>query len=143
MDMLDSVLIIGMHRLVKDLDNKTMEIVTKYDLTFPQFMVLEALFYREGLSIGEIKEKILSSDGTIPVIINNLEKLGFIERQKDKKDQRKSLIFLTKEGKEKITQVLPENKKMIEQQFAIYSQEEKKLLASLLQKYRKLHKGGK
>ncbi len=141
--MLDSVLIIGMHRLVKDLDHKTMEIVTKYDLTFPQFMVLEALFYREGLSIGEIKEKILSSDGTIPVIINNLEKLGFIERQKDKKDQRKSLIFLTQEGKEKITQVLPENKKMIEQQFAIYSQEEKKFLASLLQKYRKLHKGGK
>ena len=70
----DSYILIGAHRMVKDLDRETTSISASYGLTFPQFMVLEALLHKDGMTVGEIKDTILSSNGTIPVIINNLVK---------------------------------------------------------------------
>ena len=58
----DSYILIGIHRIVKDLDRETARVSSSYGLTFPQFMVLEALLNKGSLTVGEIKEKILSSN---------------------------------------------------------------------------------
>ena len=90
--MIDSTLLIGTHRIVKDLDRETTRICAAYGLTFPQFMVLEALLHKNRMTVGEIKDTILSSNGTIPVIINNLEKSEMVRRVADPTDHRKSLV---------------------------------------------------
>jgi MarR family 2-MHQ and catechol resistance regulon transcriptional repressor len=102
-----------------------------------QFMVLEALLHKNSMTVGEIKDAILSSNGTIPVIINNLVKLGLVRRTKDPEDHRRSVIELTEQGRELIGQVCPENDRMFTERFGVWSQEEKKELLLLFDKYRK------
>lgn len=45
-----------------------------------------------------MKEVILSNDGTIPVIVANMEKAGLLVRKQDEKDRRKSILSLTEKG---------------------------------------------
>ena len=131
----DSGILIGIHRIVKDLDRETTKISASYGLTFPQFMVLEALLHKDSMTVGEIKEAILSSNGTIPVIINNLVKLGLVQRTKDPEDHRRSVVELTEQGRELIERVCPENDRMFTERFGVWMGEEKKELLRLIAKY--------
>ena len=131
----DSNILIAIHKMVKDLDRETTRISSSYGLTFPQFMVLEALLHKKHMTVGEIKDTILSSSGTIPVIINNLEKQGMVQRSKDPEDHRRSLVTLTDKGRELIEQVNPENIKMYTDRFSIWTKEEKKELIRLVKMY--------
>ena len=138
----DSYILIGAHRMVKDLDRETTSISASYGLTFPQFMVLEALLHKDGMTVGEIKDTILSSNGTIPVIINNLVKLEMVRRDKDPEDHRKSVVRLTEQGRKLIEQVNPENERMYTERFDVWTAEEKKELVRLLSKYHKRLRAG-
>ena len=138
----DSYILICTHRMVKDLDRETTRISASYGLTFPQFMVLEALLHKDGMTVGEIKDTILSSNGTIPVIINNLVKLKMVQRDKDPEDHRKSVVRLTEQGRKLIEQVNPENEKMYTERFDVWTTEEEKELIRLLSKYHKRLRAG-
>ncbi len=133
----DAKILIATHKMVKDLDRETTRISAAYGLTFPQFMVLEALLHKESMTVGEIKDTILSSNGTIPVIINNLEKQEMVKRSKDSEDHRRSLIMLTEKGRALIEQVNPENIKMYQDRFSVWTKAEKKELIRLLELYYK------
>lgn len=133
----DSYILIGAHRMVKDLDRETTRISAAYGLTFPQFMVLEALLHKGCMTVGEIKDTILSSNGTIPVIINNLVRQKMVRRFKDPDDHRKIVIELTDQGRELIERVCPENEKMFSERFDVWTKEEKKELIRLLSLYQK------
>lgn len=138
----DSYILISTHRIVKDLDRQTTTISGKYGLTFQQFMVLEALLHKGVMTVGEIKDTILSSNGTIPVIINNLAKQELVQRDKDPEDHRKSVVRLTEKGRKLIEKVYPENEKMYTEKFDVWSAEEKKELIKLLSKYYKRLRAG-
>ena len=71
---LDLSLLIGLSRTSNTFASETSRIMTAHDLTLSQFAVLEAVVHKGTLSIGEIQRKILSTTGTMPVIIKNLEK---------------------------------------------------------------------
>ena len=131
----DEIILVAIHKMVKDLDRETMRIGSAYGLTFPQFMVLEALLHKDSMTVGEIKDTILSSSGTIPVIINNLEKQEMVKRVKDPEDQRRSLVTLTDKGRQLIEQVNPENVKMYTDRFSIWTKEEKNELIRLVKMY--------
>lgn len=133
----DNYILVGTHRVVKDLDRETTRIAAAHSLTFPQFMVLEALLRKDGRSVGEIKDAILSSSGTIPVIINNLVKRGMVRRAEDPTDRRRSLVWLTDAGRVLIEQVCPQNEEMFRERFGVWTQEEKRVLIRLLSKYQK------
>ena len=133
----EKYILIGIHRIVKELDRETARIAGAHGLTLPQFMVLEALLYRDVMTVGEIKEKVLSSNGTIPVVISNLEKQGMVRREKDPEDHRRSIVKLTAEGREVIREICPENDEMFREKFSVWSREDKKILVELLNKYRK------
>ena len=131
----DTQILITVHKMIKDLDRETTRISASYGLTFPQFMVLEALLHKDSMTVGEIKDTILSSNGTVPVIINNLEKQDMVKRTKDPEDHRRSLIMLTDKGRELIEQVNPENIRMFTDRFSVWTKEEKQELIRLANKY--------
>lgn len=133
----DRYILISIHRIVKELDRETSRISGTYGLTLPQFMVLEALLHKDGMTVGEIREKILSSNGTIPVVISNLEKQGMVCRIKDPEDHRRTIVKLSYDGRKLISEICPENDRMFREKFSVWSPEEKKLLVDLLNKYRK------
>ncbi len=127
-------ILIGLHRNVKDLDRKTLAIAGSYGLSFSQFMVLEALFSKGKLSISEVREAILSSVGTISLVVSNLEKMGYIQREADEQDKRVCILSLTDEGREIIKKIVPENEEMINEHMARLDEGERKILLDLLKK---------
>lgn len=127
-------ILIGLHKNVKELDRRTSEIARNYGLSFSQFMVLEALLSKGKLSISEVRDTILSSVGTISLVVNNLEKMDYIKRESDKNDKRICLLSLTDEGRELIEKVVPENEKMIKTYMEGLSKDERQTLLVLLKK---------
>ena len=127
-------ILIGLHRNVKELDSKTLAIAKNYELSFSQFMVLEALYSKGKLSISEVRDAILSSVGTISLVVNNLEKMGYIKREADPNDKRICILSLTHSGREIISKIVPENEKVINDYMEKLDNEERKTLLELLKK---------
>ena len=127
-------ILIGLHRNVNAIDKKTSKIAAEYNLTFSQFMVLEALYSKGDMSVGEVRERILSSVGTIPLIVNNLVKRNYVERLTDEKDRRVCILHLTKDGYDVISKVAPENEEMIAESMGVLEQEERENLLYVLKK---------
>lgn len=134
MDNKELRILIGMHRNINVIDKKTSNIATKHGITFSQFAVLEALYSKGDMSVGEVRDHILSSMGTIPLIVNNLVKLDYIERLKDDNDKRVSILHLKDKGRDVIKEVAPENIKMIKEHLSILDEEEQGQLLYLMKK---------
>lgn len=136
-------ILIGLHRNVNAFDKKTFKIIKEYNLTFSQFMVLEALYNKGDMSVGEVRERILSSVGTIPLIVNNLVKKNYIERLSDENDRRVCILHLTKEGRDLIEKIIPVNEAMIVQSMDVLNQKEREQLLYLLKKLGGIRDGKK
>ncbi|MGO1580413.1 MAG: MarR family winged helix-turn-helix transcriptional regulator [Peptoniphilaceae bacterium] len=126
---------IGLNRTLNHIDKACNKIFLKHGLTTGQFAVLEALYHKGDLSIGEVQEKILSTSGTIPLIIRNLEKRKLIKKQVDKNDRRRFILSITKEGIKLMDIVYPENEKKIIELMEVWSSEDKEALVKLLKLY--------
>lgn len=127
-------IIIGLHRAVNDIDRQSAKICAAYDLTMGQFAVLEALYHKGDLTVGQVQEKILSSSGTIPLIVNNLQKRGLLVRLPDLMDKRRCILHITANGKALMAEVYPKNEAKIIEWANLWSPEEKEQLVSLLKK---------
>ena len=61
--------------------------------------MLHALWEREGLTHGELAERLHVQPATITKMIQRMEKAGFLERRSDPEDQRVSRVYLTDAGR--------------------------------------------
>ncbi len=129
---INTKILVGLHRNLSAFNQQTAKIAKEYNLTFPQFMVLEALYSKGDMTVGEVRDKILSSVGTIPLIVNNLVKMNYVERRIDENDRRVCILHLTKEGYDIISQIVPKNDEMIENKMKVLVEEEKEMLVYLL-----------
>jgi len=126
---------IGMSRALNKINRATNKIYTKYGLTSGQFAVLEVLYHKGELSVGEVQEKILSTSGTIPVIVKNLEKEGFLQKSNDESDKRRFILQITQKGKELMDIIYPENEEIIISMINVWNKEEQELILNYLRKF--------
>lgn len=134
LDKTEMKILIGLHRNVNEIDKKTAKLASEYGLSLSQFMVLEALYSKGDMSVGEVRDRVLSSVGTIPIIVNNLVKKNYLKRSADEKDRRVCILHLTREGYELISKIAPENEAIIKGSMEALEQEEKEKLLYLLKK---------
>lgn len=108
-----------------------------YGVTLKQFEVLRQLKQRGTLYPADIAEMLFCDRSTATVVIKNMEKKGWVERQTDTKDLRRFHVTLTPAGLKKYNEIpwdTPEFKKTRFQPTACFSKEEKGQLVSLLAK---------
>jgi len=67
-------------------------------LTITQFGVLEALHHLGPLCQSELAEKLLKSGGNLTLVVDNLEKAGYVLRERDAADRRFVVVKLTEKG---------------------------------------------
>ena len=108
------------------------------DLTPSQFAVLEALYHLGSMTQGEVSAKVLKSVSNITTVIDNLERDGFVHRERDAQDRRVIHVHLTEAGKAKLEAVFPRHVAALVDEFSILSESEQETLANLC---RKLGKG--
>jgi MarR family 2-MHQ and catechol resistance regulon transcriptional repressor len=103
-------------------------------LTLSQFAVLEALYHLGPLYQREIGQKLLRSSGNITMVIDNLEKRGYVRRERKKEDRRFMMVRLTDEGFELISNVFPPHAAVITREMSVLSTREQETLAQLCKK---------
>ena len=110
------------------------EHLDEWGLTTSQFGVLEAVYHLGPMHQKEIGEKLLKSGGNITVVVNNLEEQGLVRRQRMASDRRYVHIHLTDEGRELISELMPEHVECIVERFKVLSLDEQRELGRLLRK---------
>ena len=128
-------ILIGLHRVSNEIDKRSMQVFKRHGLSIGQFAVLEVLYHKGDMTVGQVQEKILSTSGTIPVIVKNLERQGFLERFSDPDDKRKCILHITDQGSRLIQEVFPENRTVIIESMIHWSDTEKEELLRLLKKF--------
>lgn len=66
-----------------------------FDLTYPQFIVLLALYEEDDISLKELSEKTLFDSGTLTPLVQKLEAKEFLKRVSIKEDERVKKVILT------------------------------------------------
>ena len=67
-------------------------------LTYPQYIVMLALWEHDELSAGRLGERVALDSGTLVPLLRKLAALGLVERRRSPDDDRSVLITLTAEG---------------------------------------------
>ena len=75
-------------------------LLAKFDLTYPQFLVMMALWDHGPLSVSEIAGRLALAANAITPLIDRLETIGYVERAAHQSDRRISVIRLTDRGSE-------------------------------------------
>ncbi len=104
------------------------------DLTYSQFAVLETLYHLGHMTQGEISAKVLKSGSNMTTVIDNLERDGFVRRERDAKDRRVIHVHLTEAGNGKIEAVLPGHVAALVDEFNVLSANEQETLGELCKK---------
>ena len=69
-------------------------------LTYTQYIVFMVLWEKERISVGELGKILHLDAGTLTPLLKNLEKEGYVTRERMKEDERVTLICITKKGDE-------------------------------------------
>ena len=70
----------------------------KIDLTYSQFIVMMALWEKDGISLKTLGQQTRLDSGTLTPLLKRLEKKGFLIRSRSEKDERLRVLSLTKQG---------------------------------------------
>jgi MarR family 2-MHQ and catechol resistance regulon transcriptional repressor len=103
-------------------------------LSVSQFGTLEALFHLGPLCQHEIAGKLLKSGGNITMVIGNLEKRGWIRRERVADDRRMIRIHLTPAGRRQLAKILPAHVAAITRAMRNLSNEQQEALRNLCRK---------
>lgn len=71
----------------------------EFGLTYTQYIVFLVLWEKDGITVGEICEKLMLDNGTVSPLLKKMEQSGYVTRKRSSEDDRVVLISLTKEGK--------------------------------------------
>jgi MarR family 2-MHQ and catechol resistance regulon transcriptional repressor len=126
--------VVRLERTSLKINNLTVNYLSKHNLTFNQFKVLEALYHLGDLNIGSITKLTMSTPGNITVVVRNLKRDGWITSIKDPNDSRASILLITQKGKDIIEEVFPNHAKNLNKALEVLSDEELDTLYDLLNK---------
>lgn len=68
-------------------------------LTYTQYLVFLVLWEKDGLTVGELCEKLMLDNGTVSPLLKKMQKAGYVEKERSREDDRVVVITLTKEGR--------------------------------------------
>ena len=58
------------------------------------------LWEKDGITVGEICEKLMLDNGTVSPLLQKMENAGYITRSRSSEDDRVVVITLTEQGRE-------------------------------------------
>ena len=74
-------------------------ILDKVGLTYPQYLVMLALWEKSEQSVKAIGEQLDLDSGTLSPLLKRLEQNGLIKRTRDSRDERQVIVSLTEKGR--------------------------------------------
>jgi len=110
------------------------EDVARHELTPTEFAILEVLYHKGPLLLGEVQRKILVTSGGITYLVDRLVEKGLVKREECAEDRRARYAVLTPAGTTLIRKVFPQHAVAIEQAVSGLSTTEQREAVQLLKK---------
>ncbi|WP_028967219.1 MarR family winged helix-turn-helix transcriptional regulator [Sphingomonas phyllosphaerae] len=68
-------------------------------ITYPQYLVLHALWEQDARTVGAIAERLALESSTVTPLVKRLEAAGHVARQRNPDDERQVRVMLTDSGR--------------------------------------------
>lgn len=68
-------------------------------LTYPQYLVMVALWGEDGVTVGRLGERLALDTSTLTPLLKRLEGLGLLTRNRSSTDERRVMVALTEKGR--------------------------------------------
>ena len=75
-------------------------ILSELGITYPQYLVLMVLWEKDNQPVNDIAHRLLLETNTVTPLLQRMEKIELVKRQKGKLDKRQHIVRLTKKGRE-------------------------------------------
>jgi MarR family 2-MHQ and catechol resistance regulon transcriptional repressor len=108
--------------------------LAEHGLTGSQLGVLETLLHLGPMPQTRLSGKLLMSGSNLTTVIDNLERNGWVRRERDTADRRVQNVHLTDVGRALIERVFPAHAARITEALGALTREEQKELGRLCRK---------
>ncbi|MEP6764678.1 MAG: MarR family transcriptional regulator [Gemmatimonadaceae bacterium] len=106
--------------------------IARHGMTLAEFGILEALYHRGPMLLGEVQRRILVSSGGITFLVDRLVSKGLVERRQCTADKRARYAELTEKGERFVAEIFPPHATVIAAAVSSLSEEELADVSSLL-----------
>ena len=74
-------------------------VLSELGLTYPQYLVMLALWEQSPRTVGALGEALYLDSGTLTPLLKRMEQAGLLTRKRDPEDERRVQVDLTSEGR--------------------------------------------
>lgn len=125
-------LVIALGRALQAMERLVRPHLATSGLAMTEFAVLEALYHKGPLRLGEIRDRILVTGASTTYVVKKLEERGLMRRKSIAEDSRVVLGELTAKGRALMDEVFPAHVEMLRQAAAGLTVSEKREASRLL-----------
>lgn len=125
-------LIIALGRALQAIERSVRPHLAECDLGLTEFAVLEVLYHKGVLPLGEIRDRILVTGASTTYVVKKLEERGLMRRRPCDEDQRVVFGELTAKGQALIDEVFPAHVERLQGAMAGLSVSQKREASRLL-----------
>jgi len=127
-------LVIALARALQALEQGVRPQLAQGGLSMTEFAVLEVLYHKGALPLGEIRDRILLTGASTTYVVQKLEERGLMRRRTCAEDQRVVFGELTTKGRTLIDEVFPGHVDRLRELMADLSVAEKRAAVRLLRR---------
>ena len=95
---LDRQICFPLYAATRAVTRRYAEVLADVGLTYPQYLVMLALWTDGPLSVGELGRRLRLDSGTLTPLLKRLEASGRVQRRRDPDDERRVVVTPTAEG---------------------------------------------
>lgn len=96
---LDNQLCFGLYAAANAIIRAYRPLLTELGVTYPQYLVLMALWENDRRTVSELGRSLLLDSGTLTPLLKRMEAAGFVERHRRTSDEREVEVALTERGR--------------------------------------------
>ena len=68
-------------------------------LTYTQYIVFLVLWEKDGVTVGELCDRLMLDSGTLSPLLKKMQQAGYLEKKRNGEDDRVVVVTLTEEGR--------------------------------------------
>jgi MarR family 2-MHQ and catechol resistance regulon transcriptional repressor len=106
--------------------------IARHDLSEGEFAILETLYHKGSLTLGDVQKKVLVTSGGTTFLVDKLQKRGLVRRSPCETDRRMTWAELTPEGTKLVAKIFPAHAEVIRRALSGLGLADQRKVAALL-----------
>jgi DNA-binding MarR family transcriptional regulator len=97
---LDQLLCFSVYSASMAISRTYKPLLDQLGITYPQYLVLNALWEEDGKTVGSIADRLALESSTVTPLVKRLEAASLVKRTRGQDDERRVTVSLTPSGRE-------------------------------------------